>query len=108
MADQRGFARLVIGFSSLVVAVCAVVVTVKITSTGVVSVQQPRVLDPKAVEEQVAAQVDGLQPALVACPVSVVVVPNTEFYCEYYGDHPGTASVTITDDQGNLTVKTNG
>lgn len=104
MADQRGFARLVVGFSSLVVAVCAVIVTIKITSTGVVSVQQERVLDPLAVQQEIADRVSGLQPAQVACPVSVVVKVNAEFNCEYYGDNPGSADVTIANDQGELDI----
>jgi hypothetical protein len=67
------------------------------------------VLDPAAVEQQVAdqaalnAQGTGLK---AECPVSVPVVPGAKFRCELLQGnvHSGDATVTILNDQGELSV----
>jgi hypothetical protein len=108
MADQPGFARNAVALSSLVVAVCAVVVTIKVMSTDPVPVKQQRVLDPAAVERQVIAEVVGLKPdagAQAVCPVSVVVEKGTKFDCRVnVGASTKTLEITILDDQGELSI----
>lgn len=110
MADQRALARLLVAVSSLIVAVCAVIVTIKVM--GVISVKPQRVLDPAAVERQVTNELPNLQgnPASrVECPVSVVVEVNNRFSCRYYtGSGQATVIVMVVSDQGELSITTPG
>ncbi|MEV4315533.1 DUF4333 domain-containing protein [Actinocrispum sp. NPDC049592] len=108
MAEQRDFPRTVVAFSAFVVAVCAVVLTIKGMSTGFASGKQQRVLDPEAVTKLVTNEAgstrDGATPK-VSCPVSVVVEVGSKFDCradtgvttEYF-------QVTIMDEQGSLSI----
>jgi hypothetical protein len=109
MADQRGFVRVAVAVSSLVVAVCAVVVTVKVASSGGISVRPERVLDATALEKQVADEATSLTGSAgqVECPLSVVVAVNTTFQCRYSDrdNNPHWATVTIVDDQGKLEIE---
>ncbi|MFE9614047.1 DUF4333 domain-containing protein [Streptomyces sp. NPDC006012] len=109
MTDQRSFARTVMALSSVVIAVCAVVVTVYVTTLDPVPVEPPRVLDQAALEKQVAGAAGGLKKtpwARVDCPLSIVVKDGTEFDCTVYGDtNPKRVTVEILDDQGKLTVQ---
>ncbi len=109
MNDQRSLARTVVALSSAVVAVCAVAITVKVMTLGPVSVEPPRVLDQTALEKQVAGEVGGLKDtpgARVICPLSIVVKEGTEFDCRVWGDtNPETVHVTITSDQGALSME---
>jgi hypothetical protein len=107
MTEQGNFARRAVAFSSLVVAICAVVVTITVISAGI-SVNQQRVLDPAAVERQVAFEVGGAKQegtVHVDCPVSVVVEKDNRFECKVStGVTSKTVKVTIIDDQGELSI----
>jgi len=108
MANQRDPARLMVAFSAFVVAVCAVVVTVKVLATSSVPVQPQRVLDPAAVERAVSFEVAGGDTTVrVSCPVSVVVQVGNKFDCQYW-DAPNTKTVQVTvlSDQGELSIDT--
>ncbi|MFC7618482.1 DUF4333 domain-containing protein [Actinokineospora soli] len=110
MADQGNTARKVVAGSAVVVAACAVAVTVKVLATDVVALQPPRVLDQGALERQVTAEVQALRgepPRALACPTSVVVVVGAEFTCRYWaGANPGDAKVRIVDEHGRLSIDT--
>ena len=106
MAEQGNLVLRVVAFSSLVVAVCAVAVTITVISTGI-SVNPQRVLDPAAVERQVAAEVRATQDdkVHVDCPVSVVVEKDNRFECKVsIVGTSKTVKVTIIDDQGKLSI----
>jgi hypothetical protein len=110
MAEQRSIARFAVPLSVIVVAACAVVVTITVLADGN-SVEPPRVLDQTALEQQVAkqAQLDGDGTGLtVLCPNSVPVVVGATFKCEIVknGSPTAGATVTILDDQGKLSVST--
>ncbi|MFG2426910.1 DUF4333 domain-containing protein [Streptomyces sp. NPDC048590] len=112
MTDQRNFSGSVVAFCSFVVAVCAVLVAVKVMSpVQVETPAPPRVLDQTALEKQVAGAVSQWKSnpnALVLCPLSVVVEKGTEFTCTVHDDEgPRQASVTIEDDQGKISVERN-
>ena len=100
--------RIAVPVAAIVVAVCAVVVTIKVLAGGI-QVQQQRVLDPAAVAQQVADQaiLGGQGTNLkAACPVSIPVVPDSKFRCALLkdGSHSGDVTVTILNDQGELSV----
>src|SRR5947208_2558465 len=100
MADQRKFAHLAVAFSSLVVATCAVVVTVKVMSTDGISVKPHRTLDPAAVERQVLIYAQGLSrdATRVSCPIAVPAVPQNRFTCQYQsGYNTKMVQVTVTN-----------
>jgi hypothetical protein len=108
MAEQSSFMRIAVPVSAIVVAVCAAVVTVK-ALTGGIQIQQQRVLDPTAVAQQVADQatLSGQGTNLkAACPVSIPVVSGTKFRCAILkdGSHSADVTVTILNDQGELSV----
>jgi hypothetical protein len=112
MTDQRSLARFLAALSSAVVAVCAVVVTVKVMTLGPVSVEPPRVLDRTALEKVVAGQAGGLKNkpwARGECPLSIVVEKGTEFDCRVHGGtNPETVHVGIISDQGELSMGSGG
>jgi hypothetical protein len=108
MAEQRSFARLSVALSAIVVAVCAVVVTVEALAGGI-PVKPQRVLDPTATAQQVADQAmrSGQGTDLKAdCPVSIPLVVGAKFKCELLkgADHVADSTVTIVDDQGQLSA----
>ena len=104
MTDQRNFTRTVMAISSVVVACCAVAVTVKVLSTDTISVEQPRVLDQEALERQVTDEIQGEVKSL-ACPTSVPVEVGHKFECRYWGEtNPGNVEVKIVSGQGKLLV----
>ncbi len=94
--------------SSVVVAACAVAVTIKVLSTGIISVEQPRVLDQASLERQVSDSIRGLRTdpvAGLACPASVVVKVGTKFTCRFLdGVNPNTVLVEVVSDHGEITV----
>jgi hypothetical protein len=108
MAEQRSFVQLSVAVSAIVVAVCAVAVTIT-ALVGGIPVRPQRVLDPTATAQQVADQAmrggqgDGLK---ADCPVSVPLVVGTKFKCELVkgSSHVGDSMVTIVDDQGTLSA----
>jgi hypothetical protein len=98
----------VVAISSVVVALCAVTVTVKVMSTDAITIEQERVLDQASLERQVAADLQGVQDdpvKVVACPASVVVKVGTKFSCSYLRrGNIQDADVEVTSDQGALRV----
>lgn len=108
MADQRNFARTVVAVSSVVVAACAVAVTIKMMTTEIVSVEAPRVLDQAALERQVAGEVRGFREEPVdrmACPASVVVKVGNQFSCRFLdGYNEKEVLVEVVSDQGEISV----
>ncbi|MFE9207233.1 DUF4333 domain-containing protein [Micromonospora sp. NPDC007230] len=110
MADQGNLARAVVAISSVVVAACAVAVTVKVLSADdVVTIRQERVLNQAAVQQAVAANIQGIRDEpvkVLSCPGSVVVKAGTTFTCTYMvGNHVADAEVEVVNDQGKLHVK---
>lgn len=108
MAEQRNFPHTVVAFSAFAVAVCAVVLTIKGISTGFVSGQQQRVLDPEAVTKLVSNEAGPVREGTtieVSCPVSVVVEAGSKFECRADTDMTTKYfQVTIKDEQGTLIV----
>ncbi|MEU2253979.1 DUF4333 domain-containing protein [Nocardia xishanensis] len=108
MVDQQNFARTVMAVSSAVVAICAVAVTVKVMGTDLGPVEQPRVLDQAALEQQVANMLQGVgdEPAgRVSCPGAVVVEVGNQFECQVRRYlHSANVLVKIVSDQGEITV----
>lgn len=109
VTDQRNFARTVLALSSVVVAGCAVAVTIKVMTTDTVPVAPQRVLDQTALERQVAAQVKGLGEEPVDrtdCPLSVPVEVGGEFECDVrVGSVPTRVVVKIVSDQGEIVME---
>lgn len=89
--------------SSVVVAACAVAVTIKVLSTDIITVEQPRLLDQAALERQVANHIRVLRDEpvdRVFCPASVVVEVGNQFDCRVWdGSNPKTVQVTVVSDQ---------
>lgn len=104
---QRSFALTVMALSSVVVAVCAVLVAIEVSS-GPISVSPTRVLDQDALERQVKAAIDRIAVEPITtfeCPTSVVVEEGRTFDCQYTtGGGGGRATVEITSDQGDISV----
>ncbi|MEU5725881.1 DUF4333 domain-containing protein [Micromonospora sp. NPDC047738] len=110
VADQGNLARAVVAISSVVVAACAVVVTVKVLSADeVVTIRPERVLDQAAVQQAVATNIQGIRDEpvkVLSCPGSVVVKAGTRFTCTcMVGNHVADAEVEVVNDQGKLHVK---
>ncbi|MEU7764372.1 DUF4333 domain-containing protein [Nocardia sp. NPDC049190] len=95
-------------FSSVVVAVCAVVVTAKLMGTDLDPVAPPRILDQAALQQQVANMLQGVKDkpvGRVTCPGSVVVEVDNEFECQVWDYlHSDNVSVKIVSDQGEISV----
>ncbi|MER6525554.1 DUF4333 domain-containing protein [Streptomyces sp. NPDC001508] len=106
MSDQRNFARTVVALSSVVVAGCAVAVTIKVMSTD----PQPRVLDQDGLERQVMADIQGGRPGpadRLSCPASVVADKGNKFECRYWDADLSTAKfveVEVVSDQGKVSA----
>lgn len=97
-----------VAFSSLVVAACAVAVTVKVLNTDVTAARPVRVLDQSALERQVAEAVRGVREGplgRVACPTSVVVEVGRKFDCEAWsGSNSKSVAVEIRSEDGELSI----
>ncbi len=106
MTEDRKFASRVVTVSAAVVAACAVVVTVKVMATGIVSVKQSRVLNQAALEQQVSNEVQAaVAPKEMSCPLSVVVTVGNKFTCRFWeGSNPNEVTVTVVSDQGEIDV----
>ncbi|MFB7919055.1 DUF4333 domain-containing protein [Streptomyces sp. NPDC056061] len=90
------------GFSSVVVATRAVVVTVKVPSG-----HPPRLLDQEAMERQVAATAHGdsnMSRDGVNCPTAVEAKKGNTFKCSVIGRDVAYVKVEVVDDQGNLSM----
>jgi uncharacterized protein DUF4333 len=110
MADQGNLAGAVTAISSVVVAICAVTVTLKVMTTDdVVTIKQERVLDQAAVQQAVATEIQGIsdEPVKVLfCPGSVVVREGVTSQCSYMRRNiVKDVTVRVTDDQGSLDVQ---
>lgn len=74
MTGQGKFARTVTALSSVVVAGCALTVTVKMVNTDTEATCPPRLLDQEAVERQAVAAVRGTKNMSrdgVSCPAAM-------------------------------------
>jgi len=102
VADQGKSTRAVVALSSVVVAVCAIVVTVDLTSAA----DPPRVLDQESVERQASAAVRGSKSTGrdgVACPTSIQARKGTRFECAVFVESgSGYVVGEVTDDQGEI------
>ncbi|MFD6194521.1 DUF4333 domain-containing protein [Streptomyces sp. NPDC060275] len=107
MTDQRSSARRIMAASSVVVAVCAVIVTIKVMNTDLTDVPpDPVVLDPVAVEQAVKAHI-GQQTDRVSCPVYLVAEADNTFSCTYWvEDIPKTVEVKMSGGQGEISLVT--
>jgi hypothetical protein len=104
VTEQGKFARALIGLSPVVVAVCAVVVTVKVVGTHP---QRPR-LDQEAVERQASATVRSGKTSRdgVVCPTAIEAKKGNKFECDVYVA-PGQSEMVkaeVVDDQGMVSM----
>ncbi|MFI6965780.1 DUF4333 domain-containing protein [Streptomyces sp. NPDC050255] len=104
MTEQGKLTRALIGLSAVVIAVCAVIVTVKVASAP----PQRHLLDQEAVERQASAAArsgkttrDG-----VSCPAAIEARKGNKFECEVkeLKEFGNTLTVLgeVADDQGKL------
>ncbi|MGW0939076.1 DUF4333 domain-containing protein [Streptomyces sp. NPDC002666] len=106
MTEQGKFLRALIGLSAVVIAVCAVIVTVKVLGTH----PQRPVLDQEAVERQASATVrtgaDDMSRDGVFCPTAIEAKKGIKFECDVYLA-PGestTVKAEVVDDHGKLSM----
>jgi hypothetical protein len=108
VTDQGKFARTVIALSSVVVAGCALTVTIKMVNTDTEATYPPRLLDQEAVERQAAADVRGMKNMSrdgVSCPAAMEARKGNTFDCTVQvGPNPETVTVKVLDDQGKLSM----
>ncbi|MEV0580807.1 DUF4333 domain-containing protein [Streptomyces sp. NPDC050392] len=105
MTEQGKFIRALIGLSAVVIAVCAVVVTIKVVGNH----PQRPLLDQEAVERQAsatarsAAKVDMSRDG-VFCPTAIEAKKGIKFECDVYvaPGEPETIKAEVVDDQGKL------
>ncbi|MGW4433381.1 DUF4333 domain-containing protein [Streptomyces tendae] len=107
MTDQRSSARRIMAASSMVVAACAVIVTIKVLNTDPTDVPpDPVVLDPIAVQQTVKARI-GPKTDRVSCPVYLVAEDDRTFSCTYWvKDIPNTVEVKLSGGQGEISLVT--
>ncbi|MFJ8970721.1 MULTISPECIES: DUF4333 domain-containing protein [Streptomyces] len=107
MTEQGKITRALMGLSAVVIAVCAVVVAVKVVG---VHPQRP-VLDQEAVERQVSATARSGSSAKVDmsregvfCPTAIEARKGIKFECDVYlaPGEPTTVKAEVVDDQGKL------
>ncbi|MEU9606029.1 DUF4333 domain-containing protein [Streptomyces sp. NPDC048057] len=104
MTEQGKLTRALIGFSAVVIAVCAVVVTVKVVGTH----PQRPLLDQEAVERQASAAVRAgkMSRDNVFCPTAIEARKGNKFECDVYVA-PGeseTVKAEVVDDQGGISM----
>lgn len=108
MTDQGKFARAVIALSSVVVAGCALTVTIKVMNTDTEAMYPPRLLDQEAVERQAAEVARGPKNVSrdgVECPAAMEAKEGNKFDCEVrVGYNDKTVTVEVIDDQGGLSM----
>ncbi|RII08647.1 hypothetical protein DSC45_32905 [Streptomyces sp. YIM 130001] len=96
--------------SAVVVACCAVTVTVKVVGADTQATRPPRLLDQEAVERQASAAARGSKNMSrdgVACPAAMGAEEGNKFDCTVLvGSNPKTVTVTVRDDQGRLDTTT--
>lgn len=92
--------------SSVVVAVCAVIVTTKVMNMDTDAPPDPVVLDPVAVEQAVKARIDQ-RTDRVSCPVYLVAEVDETFTCTYWvKDIPNAVEVKMSGKQGEISLVT--
>ncbi|MEV0892009.1 DUF4333 domain-containing protein [Promicromonospora sp. MEB111] len=110
MTDQRRAASTVTATSLTVIACCALAMTVKVFAGSPFEIDQPRVLEQRALEQYVVDAVQYGAPRTVTkddvtCPASVVVEVGRTFECDarVVDDTTSTTvTVEIVDELGNL------
>ncbi|MGW2109855.1 DUF4333 domain-containing protein [Streptomyces sp. NPDC001948] len=109
MTDQGKFARFLISLSAVIVAGCALTVTIKVMNIDTEAFRPPRLLDQEAVERQVAVTAWGPKnPSRdgVECPAAMEAKEGNEFDCTVWIDYnEKTIKVRVTDDQGTLSMQ---
>ncbi len=108
MTDHRNFANRAIAIFLAVVAACALALTIMAMGPGI-SVDQPRMLNPTALNQAVANKVQdtSLHPAKeMVCPLAIELKVNNQFTCTYVDSDliHREVSVTIVNDQGEIEV----
>ncbi|MCX4866576.1 DUF4333 domain-containing protein [Streptomyces sp. NBC_00257] len=108
MTDQGKFARFLITLSAVVVAGCALTVTIKVMNTDTEALYPPRLLDQEAVELQAARAARGPKnPSRdgVECPTAMEAKKGNKFDCRVLvGYNDKTVTVEVIDDQGRLSM----
>ncbi|MET8742431.1 DUF4333 domain-containing protein [Streptomyces sp. NPDC004728] len=109
MTDQGKFARFLISLSAVIVAGCALTVTIKVMNTDTEAFYPPRLLDQEAVERQAAVTARGPKnPSRdgVECPAAMEAKEGNEFNCKVWIDYnQKTVTVKVIDDQGRLSMQ---
>ncbi|MEU2248328.1 DUF4333 domain-containing protein [Streptomyces sp. NPDC019224] len=107
MTEQGKFTRALVGLSAVVIAVCAVVVTIKVVGNH----PQGPLLDQEAVERQASATArstakGGMSRDGVFCPTAIEAKKGIKFECDVYvaPGQPETIKVEVVDDQGKLSM----
>ena len=112
MTDRSSAAGKVTATSLAVIACCFVAVTVKVFAGSPFEIDQPRVLEQRALEQYVADAVQHIASATVTkddvtCPASVLVEVGRTFDCDARVDDTSTmVTVKIENELGDLSVST--
>jgi hypothetical protein len=112
VTDRSSAAGNVIATSLAVIACCVMALTVKVFAGSPFEIDQPRVLEQRALEQYVADVVQyGASRAVtkddITCPASVPVEVGSTFVCEAQVDDVDTiATVKIESELGDLSVST--
>jgi hypothetical protein len=110
VTDRSSAAGKVIATSLAVIACCVLAVTVKVFAGSPVEVDQPRVLEQRALEQYVVDAVQYGASATVTkddvtCPASVTVEVGRTFECDVQVDDSTTGvTVKIENELGDLSV----
>lgn len=113
MTGRRSAASTAIATSLAVIACCVLAVTVKVFVGSPVEVNQPRVLEQRALEQHVVDAVQyGASKTVtkddVTCPASVTVEVGRTFECEAQVDDVLTiVTVEIESELGDLSATAN-
>ncbi|MEU2930793.1 DUF4333 domain-containing protein [Streptomyces sp. NPDC007251] len=105
MSDQGKTLRAILALSSIVVAACALTVTIKVVAIG-----EPRLLDPDTVARTAAAAARGQDQATtdgVTCPAAIEARKGATFTCVVSTKQNPTGlavDVKVVDDQGQLSA----
>lgn len=105
MADQGKTPFAVLALSSVVVAACALTMTIKVVGTDA-----PRLLDPDTVARTAAAAARGQDKATpdgVTCPAAVEAEKGATFTCVVSTEQNPTGvavDIKVIDDQGKLSA----
>ncbi|MFE5796427.1 hypothetical protein ACFQ8C_28140 [Streptomyces sp. NPDC056503] len=101
---QGSTSRALMALSAVVVAACALTVTIKVMATDVKTAHPWRVLDQEALERQVAAYARGPMKTSrdgVICPIAAEARPGNKFWCRVDDTN---IVVEVKNDQGDLSI----